>query len=213
MKLLASAKFELLACVNLKRHASATFELLACNLKQQASANFDLLPCVKSTQSAWLKFKHRSALSVMAGAVLLLAGASLVPAWAAENLRLRDGVSFFHDLDQGFPLLADKLDDVAVASGKPSFIFFGASGDLNTNRQAKRVVDLYKKYKSEQVKWIVIDVDHPVNAQAKTLIKTYYPGYIPAQSIFDKQGKEKWKHTGEVDVSLMSAQLDKLVDK
>jgi hypothetical protein len=130
---------------------------------------------------------------------------------AAENLHMREGISFFHDLDQGFPILCDKMDDVALASGKPSLLFFGASGDLNTNRQAKRIVDLYRKYKDSQVKFIVIDVDHASAAPVKALVKSYYPGYIPAEVIFDKQGKPKWNHTGEVDAGVMGGQLDKLL--
>jgi len=130
---------------------------------------------------------------------------------AADNLRMREGISFFHDLDQGFPIVCDKMDDVAPANGKPTILFFGASGDLNTNRQAKRIVDLYKKYKDSQVKFVVIDVDHASGVPVKTLVKTYYPGYIPAEIIFDKQGKAKWNHTGEVDGGVMASHLDKLL--
>ena len=149
--------------------------------------------------------------------LIALAAAALLSALvsnqarAAENLRMRDGISFFHDLDQGFPIIADKMDDVQVAQGKPTLVFFGAPGDLNTNRQSKRIVDIYKKYKTEQMKFVVVDVDHPVNAQAKTLIKAHYPGYIPAQIIFDKTGKQKWNHTGEVDAQVISSQLDKVL--
>ena len=131
--------------------------------------------------------------------------------FAAENLRMRDGISFFHDLDQGFPILCDRMDDVTLGSGKPTLVFFGAAGDLNTNRQAKRIVDLYKKYKSDQVKFVIVDVDHASAAPVKALVKTYYPGYIPAEVVFDKQGKVKWNHTGEVDSTVMSGQLDKLL--
>ena len=124
---------------------------------------------------------------------------------------MREGISFFHDLDQGFPIVCDKMDDVAPANGKPTILFFGASGDLNTNRQAKRIVDLYKKYKDSQVKFVVIDVDHASGVPVKTLVKTYYPGYIPAEIIFDKQGKAKWNHTSEVDGGVMASHLDKLL--
>ena len=130
---------------------------------------------------------------------------------AAENLRLREGISFLHDLDQGFPIVADHIDDIALASGKPTLLFFGASGDLNTNRQAKRIVDLYKKFKSDAVKFVIIDVDNAGSAPAKAMIKNYYSGYIPAQLLFDKQGKVKWNHTGEVDIAVIAAQIDKLL--
>jgi hypothetical protein len=141
--------------------------------------------------------------------VLCTAGTA---AQAADNLRMRDGVSFVHDLDKTFPIVGDKLDDVEIAAGKPTFVFFGAAGDLNTNRQAKRIVELYKKYKTNNVKFIVIDVDHPVNPSAKALIKTHYQGYIPGQVVFDKAGKKQWNHTGEVDTTTMASQIDKLLN-
>jgi hypothetical protein len=139
----------------------------------------------------------------------LLFAISVTGAWAAENLHMRDGISFFHDLDQGFPILADKMDDVQVAQGKVTLIFFGASADLNTNRQAKRIVDLYKKYKTEPVKFVLVDVDKANTPALRSLVKTYYAGYIPGQVILDKQAKPKWNHTGEVDESVMATQLDK----
>lgn len=132
----------------------------------------------------------------------------LQPLQAAENLRLREGLSYVHDLDKGFPILADKMDDVKIESGKVSLIFFGAAGDLNTNRQAKRVVELYKRYK-DQIKFIVVDVDHVTAADTKQLIKNYYQGYIPQEVILDKQGKNFWAHVGEIDGGALSSQLDK----
>lgn len=132
---------------------------------------------------------------------------SMAPlALAAENLRLRPGISFVHDLDKGFPIIADHMEDVKVESGKTNLVFFAASGDLNSNRQSRRLVDLYKKYK-DQIKFIVIDVDHPGGSDTKQLIKTYYQGYIPQQVIVDKQGRTFWTHLGESDG--IEAQLDK----
>lgn len=130
---------------------------------------------------------------------------------AAENLRLREGLSYVHDLDKGFPIIADKVDDVKIDTGKATLIFFGAAGDLNTNRQAKRVVELYKKYKETALKFIVVDVDHVTTADTKQLIKNYYQGYIPQEVVLDKQGKTFWTHIGEVDTSSISGQLDKVM--
>jgi hypothetical protein len=133
-------------------------------------------------------------------------------ATAAENLRLREGLSFIHDVDKGFPIIADKFDDVKVEAGKATFIFFGAAGDLNTNRQARRVVDLYKKLKDSPLKFIILDVDHVSSAEAKQLLKNYYQGYIPDEVILDKQGKTSWSHVGEIDLSALATQLDKVVN-
>lgn len=143
----------------------------------------------------------------------LIAIVSFLPgASAAENLKLRDGISYVHDLDKAFPILADKLDDVRVEAGKPCFIFFGAAGDLNTNRQSKRVVDLYKKYKNRQLKFVVMDVDNPGSAEAKQLIKNYYQGYIPGEVVLDKQGKTVWNHVGEADSEVLFTQVEKVIE-
>ncbi|MBY0360229.1 MAG: hypothetical protein K2W82_19670 [Candidatus Obscuribacterales bacterium] len=133
-------------------------------------------------------------------------------ALAAENLKLREGISYVHDLDKGFPILGDKLEDVRIESGRPCFIFFGAAGDLNTNRQSKRVIDLYKKYRDTNLKFIVIDVDHAPTPDAKQLIKRHYQGYIPEVVVLDKAGRSIWSHVGEVDNKITMTQLDKVVD-
>lgn len=124
---------------------------------------------------------------------------------------MRDGISFTHDLDQGFPLLGEKMEDSQLSATHPTLLFFGAAGDLNTNRQSKRIVELYKKYKVQQVKFVVIDVDHPATPESKALLKKYYQGYIPSQIVFDKQSSNKWSHSGESEVSAISSQLDKLL--
>lgn len=143
-------------------------------------------------------------------AVLAVFGSSALAAYAADNLRLREGLSYVHDLDKGFPIIADKMDDVKFDGVRPSFVFFGAAGDLNTNRQAKRVVDLYKKYK-DQVKFLVIDVDHGTSPELKQLLKSYYQGYIPQEVLIDKDGKTSWTHIGEVDSGSLNGQVDKLL--
>jgi hypothetical protein len=150
----------------------------------------------------------------------LLLGVSLLaalfccslPVPGAENLRLRDGISFVKDLNQGFPILGEKLDDVAVANGHPTLLFFGASADLNTNRQAKRIVDLYKKYHAANVKFIVVDVDHPLNTAARQLIKAHYQGYIPAEVVFDSSGRSTWSKSGEVELNAMASEIEKVIE-
>ncbi|HEY9774984.1 MAG TPA: hypothetical protein V6C81_14565 [Planktothrix sp.] len=133
-------------------------------------------------------------------------------AYAADDLKLRAGVSFTQDIDAGFPIVASNMDDCALPPGKPAFLFFGASGDLNTNREAKRVVDLYKKVSSKQIKFILLDVDHPPNDDARKLIKTYYKGYIPEQVVIDKTGKVLFNQIGEVEMGVLKSQIDKVVD-
>lgn len=151
--------------------------------------------------------------------VVKLAGASAIAlmsicfafaAIAADNLRLKDGISFVQDTDNGFPIIADNMDDAALGQGMPTLIFFGAAGDLNTNRQAKRLVDLSKKLQGK-VKLIVVDVDHPANANILKLIKTYYKGYIPLNVILDKSGKQVHTHQGEIDAGELKSKIERLM--
>ena len=151
---------------------------------------------------------------LIALALLLVAIAALSladPGLAAENLSLRKGISFDEDLDVGFPIVADKMDDTAIQQGMPALLFFGASGDLNTNRQAKRLVSLYNHFGKKGIKFIVIDVDHPANKEARQLIKAHYKGYIPCQVVIDREGKSAWNKVGEVAEKLVAAQLEKVM--
>jgi len=169
--------------------------------------------------------KHTVALSRGAGASAIVRKMLLVwlsavlasiaigqHALGADDLKLRANVSFTQDLDNGFPITGTEMDDCKVSTTTPTFIFFGASGDLNTNRQAKRLVDLYKKISTRSIKYIVIDVDHPPNDDAKSLIKSYYHGYIPSEVLLDKSGKQAWSHDGEADFAAVKNQVEKYVD-
>lgn len=138
-----------------------------------------------------------------------LALASAACVMAAEDLHLKKGISFSQDTDTGFPIECQRMEDVELEQGKASFIFFGASGDLNVNRQAKRLVDLYKQAGNKPVKFILVDVDHPSTPSAKALIKNHYKGYIPFEVILDKSGKVTWSQIGEVDTGVLSSQLEK----
>lgn len=154
-------------------------------------------------------FKHKML------AASMIAAASIVTVTtvsrAADDLKLRPGVSFTQDLDSGFPIVASNMDDCRCDGGSPALIFFGASGDLNTNRQAKRVVDIYHKVNPKEIKFVVIDVDHPVNDDAKKMIKNYYRGYIPFEVVLDKSGKVSWSQIGEVEIGILKAQIDKVL--
>ncbi|MBX9771141.1 MAG: hypothetical protein K2X29_07205 [Candidatus Obscuribacterales bacterium] len=134
----------------------------------------------------------------------------ILPAYAAEDLRLRDGISYYQDTDTGFPILANKIDDTAPEAGQPTFIFFAASGDLNSNRQAKRVVDLYKHCKENKIKFVIIDVDHAKTESAKQLLKNFYQGYIPQEVLLDKNGQKVWSANGEVDSKTLENKIEGL---
>ena len=162
---------------------------------------------------AWYRIRGVKLLECAIGSALLstlflLPTVSTAPATAADDLSLRKGISFIEDTDIGFPILAKNLNDVRIDKGVPVFIFFGASGDLNTNRQAKKVVSLYDKFKDKQIKFIIVDVDHPERDDVKALIKKYYKGYIPYQIVLGKQGSKVWEATGEVKEKSISKVLE-----
>ncbi len=146
----------------------------------------------------------------LVGCILLSASLSNA-AMAAENLKLREGISFNQDIDSEFPIVADKMDDYAFGDDHPTFIFFGARGDLNTNRQAKRLVELYKQYGKEKLKFVVVDVDQVKNERGRELLKKYYHGYIPDEVLLDKAGHQAWTQIGEIDEHLISKAIDKLL--
>ncbi|MBS2003413.1 MAG: hypothetical protein JST44_18000 [Cyanobacteria bacterium SZAS LIN-5] len=165
---------------------------------------------MKSSSGSYSK----SCLAVSAAVVALVVSGSKI--FAAEDLKLRPGISFTQDIDAGFPIVATDIDNASIDPNLPTLIFFGAACDLNTNRQAKRLVDIYHKIPKGQVKFIVIDVDHPANEDAKKLIRTYYSppgktGYIPFEVILDKSGKAVWSQIGEVEISVIKGQLDKVI--
>lgn len=163
---------------------------------------------MKLTHFSWVRFVARY-LCVSLCLVIILLGT--YPCWSAENLRLREGISFYQDTDAGFPILAEKMDDLDIAADGPSLLFFGAAGDLNTNRQARRVVDLYRKYRAHGLKFVIIDVDEATNANAKRLLAEYYRGYIPLLVLVDKDAKIRWSADGEVELRVLQHQIDKAV--
>ena len=146
---------------------------------------------------------------VLVGVIALAILTTTQQAKSAENLKLREGISFYQDTDSGFPIVAEKIDDVSPAKDGPTLMFFGASGDLNTNRQARRLVDLYRKYCSRGLKFVIIDVDNADNAVAKQLLKEYYRGYIPLAVLLDKKSQSRWSATGEVELNVLQNQIDR----
>lgn len=146
----------------------------------------------------------RNAVKLILAVSLMVLG--IAAAMAAEDLQLAPGLSFTSDSGP-FPIVATNLQDAKIEAGRPHLIFFGAASDLNTNRQAKRFVDLYKKRKDTPLKFIVVDVDRPGSPEAKALITKYYPGYVPAELLLDKAGNTVWSQVGEVSRRKIRAQV------
>jgi hypothetical protein len=151
------------------------------------------------------KKRNLKVVAVMVAALCAIAAPAVK---AAENLRLAPGVSFNSDLGTIFPIVGEKMDDFRVEAGRPALIFFGAPGDLNTARQAKRLVQLYSRHQDD-TKFIIVNVDRPTDA-SKQLIMKYYPGYVPAQLLIDKSGKTIWSQVGEISRRKLSGQINQM---
>jgi hypothetical protein len=143
--------------------------------------------------------------------ITLFAAGPWQRARAAEELRLKEGISFVQDADNGFPIVAENFDDDTIDPGRPAFIFFGASGDMNTNRQAKRVIELYNIFGKSDVKFILVDVDHPSAKGGAELLKKFYRGYVPSEVIVDRKGNEHLNQIGEIESQLLRKRIEQVL--
>jgi len=79
---------------------------------------------------------------------------------------------------------------------------------LFTDRQARRTVSLYEKYKG-RVQFVIIDLDHRASAPQQELQKKYYRGYIPHVVVLDSSGAALYNQSGEVEEGTITGLLDK----
>src|ERR1700716_735263 len=103
--------------------------------------------------------------------------ALVLPAHAAENLKLNQHLDYTSDSQDGPLITGDRLEDAAV-SGKPAYSIFYGEGCFNSKRQARRTVELYEKYK-RRMQFIVVDLDRPRSPAQEQMVKKFYKGYIP----------------------------------
>jgi hypothetical protein len=133
--------------------------------------------------------------------------ASVVPAHAAENLKLNQHLDYSSDSLDGPLITGDHLEDGTVP-GKPAYAIFYGEGCFNSKRQARRTVDLYEKYKGK-VQFVVVDLDRPRSPAQDALVKRFYRGSIPHVVVLDRDGKTAYNASGEVD----STEISKLLEK
>jgi hypothetical protein len=143
----------------------------------------------------------------VATVLLSIALALVVPAHAAENLKLNQHLDYTSDSLDGPLITGDHLEDGAV-SGKPAYAIFYGEGCFNSKRQARRTVDLYEKYKG-RVQFVVVDLDRPRSPAQEELVKRFYKGFIPHVVVLDRDGKTAYNASGEVD----SGEISKLLEK
>ncbi len=133
--------------------------------------------------------------------------AMVLPAQAAENLKLNQHLDYTSDSQDGPLISGDHLEDGAVP-GKPTYAIFYGEGCFNSKRQARRTVDLYEKYKGK-VQFVVVDLDRPRSPAQEELVKKFYRGYIPHVVVLDREGKTAYNSSGEVDEGEISKLLEK----
>jgi hypothetical protein len=113
----------------------------------------------------------------------------------ARSLALSPGLSFTDDSSANFPIRGENLQDGAIATDRPTIIFFGTSHCWNTNREAERFVALYAKQK-DAIRFLVVDLDH-ASAPQRPLVSRLYHGSIPTLAVLDRSGKVVYNEAGE----------------
>jgi thiol-disulfide isomerase/thioredoxin len=139
--------------------------------------------------------------------VALFAAAMVLPAHAAENLKLNQHLDYTSDSQDGPLITGDHLEDAAV-SGKPTYAIFYGEGCFNSKRQARRTVELYEKYKGK-VQFVVVDLDRPRSPAQQEMVKKFYKGYIPHVVVLNRDGSTAYNASGEVDEGEISKVLEK----
>jgi hypothetical protein len=103
----------------------------------------------------------------------------LVPAFAADNLRLNSKLDYSSDSQDGPLITGDHLAD-GFTAGKPAYVILYGEGCYNSKRQARRTVNLYQKYKG-RVQFIIVDLDRPLSAAQQDLKKKVLQRLHPAR--------------------------------
>ena len=131
----------------------------------------------------------------------------VVPAFAAENLKLNPKLDYTSDSQDG-PLITGDSMDAGFVAGKPAYVIMYGEGCFNSKRQARRSVGLYEMYKG-RVQFVVIDIDQHLSREQKELKKKYFRGHIPHVVILDASGSALYNRSGEIDGAVISGLLDK----
>lgn len=129
--------------------------------------------------------------------VAVAAAALVLPARAAENLKLNQHLDYSSDSQDGPLITGDHLDEGPV-TGEPTYIILYGEGCFNSKRQARRTVELYEKYRG-RVKFVVVDLDQKHTAVQEELVKKFYKGYIPHVVVLNRDGTPAYDASGEVD--------------
>lgn len=143
---------------------------------------------------------------LIASAIMLIA---ILPALAAENLRLNAKLDYTSDSQDGALITGDHMD-AGFVPGKPAYIILYGEGCYNSKRQARRTVNLYDRYR-DRIQFVVVDLDRSLSAAQQDLSKKFYKGYIPHVVVLDASGAAVYNASGEVEENAISGLLDKVL--
>jgi len=101
-------------------------------------------------------------------------------------------------------LAMDNAVDKARASGKPSLVDFGADGCRPCDMMAPILKDMKTKYQGK------MNVEFIHVREQQILAARYGVQSIPLQVLFDKGGKEVWRHMGFIPQAEIEKQLTKV---
>jgi hypothetical protein len=138
---------------------------------------------------------------------LFLAMALVLPAYAADHLKLNDRLDYSGDSQDGPLIDGDHLEEGA-ASDRPTYVIMYGEGCYNSKRQARRTVSLYDQYKG-RVRFVIVDLDKPRSAAQDDLVKKFYKGYIPHVTVLSRDGRIFYNSSGEVEESEIAKVLEK----
>lgn len=130
--------------------------------------------------------------------------------FAATNLKLNPNLDYTSDSNDGPLITGDQMSYGVVGKGKPAYVIFYHRECYNSKRQAKRTVELYKKY-GGKVDFIVVDLDSPLSKEQKELRSRHYRNYIPHVTVIDGEGTVVYDKSGEVSTERISGILGPLL--
>ncbi len=138
-------------------------------------------------------------------AVLVLPGVPLMR--AADNLSIAPNLEYSeHNKKQGGLIFGDNMDD-GIVEGKPNLLLFYFEECYNAKRQARRTVELYRKYR-DHFHFVIIDVDKPLSRAQRDEFFRYSTGEMPHTTILDKKGQLVFDYSGEVQEGTLAGWMD-----
>jgi len=139
--------------------------------------------------------------------IAVVAVFSATSLFAGDNLKLNPKLDYTSDSHDGPLITGDHMDNVLV-SGRPNYVIIFGEACFNSKRQARRTVELFRKY-SDKVNFVILDLDKKHSPAQQELIDRFFEGYIPHVVVISKNGKVIYNQPGEVDEDVLAQMLEK----